>query len=422
MGILADSPVTPRMPSDMISIQEARGIVLDHASGPRGRERVGVVDAVGRVLAEAVVSDTDLPPFDRVTMDGFAVRSADLDGASDARPVRLPVAATVAAGEEAAEPVAPGTVHRIMTGAPLPPGADAVVPVEWTASDGDDAVRFLRAPAAGANVAPKGEDLARGRSVGEAGLVVDAMTLPVLIGAGAGTVHVARRPRVSLMTSGDELVPPGQPIERGQIRESNGPMLAALFAAAGAEVVNLGVSTDDRDALGAMFERALDGDVVVLTGGASVGDFDFTSDVLDAFGCERHFDRLAAKPGKPTLFATRGEQLVFGLPGNPVAALMTGRVLVAAALASLSGIPVEVWPSDERPLLDDVPRNGRRDLLLPVEVRPGGLHFPGWHGSGDLTSIARRDGFAYVARGDGACPAGTPTTFFPLPRPGCRTW
>ncbi len=406
----------------MISIQAARSTVLAHASSPRGSETLPIVDAVGRILAETIVSDTDLPPFDRVMMDGFAVRAAELVSASESAPVTLPIAGTVAAGEEARDELPAGAVHRIMTGAPISPGADAVVPVEWTEAADGDTVRFLRAPEIGQHIAPRGEDLARGRSVGEPGLFIDAMTLPVLIGAGAGTVHVVRRPRVALLTSGDELVAPGAAIERGQIRESNGPMLAALLAATGAHVTNLGVSADDPDALGALFERALDADVVVLTGGASVGEFDFTSDVLASFGCETHFDKIAAKPGKPTMFATRGEQLVFGLPGNPVAALMTGRVLVAAALARLAGHAVEEWPTEQLPLLNDVARNSWRDLLLPVERRAAGVHFGGWHGSGDLTAMAQRSGFAYLERGEGLCTAGTPATYFALPRAGFLAW
>src|SRR5688572_7008271 len=251
----------------VITIREARVQVLQRARHALPAERVAVTAAAGRVLAADVVSDCDLPPFDRVMMDGYAVRSADA-----AAGARLRVVAEVAAGARGERPVAAGEAHAIMTGAPLPPSADAVVPVEWTREEGG-VVRLDRALQPGQHVAPRAEDLRAGQPVARAGGRVTALSLSLLIGGGAGEVSVVRRPRVALLTSGNELVPPGAPLQRGQIRESNGPALAALLAQTGAQVQNLGVARDTREHLAELLARTEGADVVVLTGGSSVGKY-----------------------------------------------------------------------------------------------------------------------------------------------------
>lgn len=398
----------------MITIQEARACVLERARGVVSTERVPVRDAVGRTLAADVLSDGDLPPFDRVMMDGYAVRASDLrDGG-----VTLPVDGEVAAGDAAEEALPPGCARAIMTGAPLPPGADAVVQVEWT-EEGVGGVTIARPVKPGQNVAPRGQDLVRGTPVARSGDRATPLSLSLLIASGVGEVLARRRPSVALLTSGDELVPPGMPIRRGQIRESNGPALASLLATTGARVVDLGIVRDDRAELAARVEEALDHDVVVLTGGSSMGRYDFSAEVVEALGATCHFDRVSVKPGKPTLFHTRGERLVFCLPGNPVAALMTGRVLVAPALVALDGRGVEDWPGPTGRLAAAVRRNASRDLLIPVRWHADGEHvvFDGWHGSGDLVSMARAQAFAHVECGEGEAPAGTPCAVFSLPAP-----
>ncbi len=402
----------------MISIQAARRIVLEQASPLTDSERVPVVDAVGRVLAADVAADGDLPPFDRVMMDGFAVRAAETVGDAP----ELEVAAEVAAGDEANQPLESGQAHEIMTGAPLPPGADAVVPVEWTERVGSR-VRLSQAVRSGQHVAPRGEDLHRGQVIAAAGECVSTLGLSLLIASGAGEVAVRRRPHVALLTSGDELVPPGAPVRRGQIRESNGPALRSLLGATGARVENLGVARDTLDDLTAKFQRALEADVVVLTGGSSVGWYDLSADVVEAAGGQRHFDRLSVKPGKPTLFYTLRDRLVFCLPGNPVAALMTGRILVAPAIARLAGRDVCDWTGLRLPLEAAVRRNPARDLLIPMRTRTEAdgtrrLVFDGWHGSGDLVCMARAQGFGFVGSGEGELAAGESADWFDLPRPG----
>jgi molybdenum cofactor synthesis domain-containing protein len=394
----------------VISIQEARETVLERAGGLLARERVPVTLAVGRVLAADVRADGDLPPFDRVMMDGYAVRAADTARV----PARLPVRGEVAAGDAGETPLAAGAAQAIMTGAPLPPGADAVVPVEWTRPDGETVV-VERGVRPGQHVAPRGEDVRAGDAVLRAGHRVGTLSLSLLIATGAAEVDVVARPVVALLTSGNELVPPGAPVRRGQIRESNGPALASLFRSCGAEVMELGVARDTREDLAARLERGRAADVLVLTGGSSVGKYDLSAEVVETLGATRHFDRIAVKPGKPTLFHSQGSRLLFCLPGNPVAALMTGRVLVCAALARRAGLRVAAWSEASLPLANDVARNAQRDQLLPMRRTPGGLAFAGWHGSGDLACMAAAEGFGFVARGEGTAPAGTPADWFPLP-------
>ncbi len=417
----------------MPTIRQARARVLEHArpsaERPLPTELVSIRHAVGRVLAQPVVADTDLPPFDRVMMDGYAVRAAEAQPGA-----RLPLQGEVAAGDAGDVPLKPGHALAIMTGAPLPPGADAVVPVEWTelgpesAAEGHGSgrkeagevtrsVHFRRGVNLRQHVARRAEDLTEGQVVARTGERVTTLSLSLLIAAGAGQVCVVRRPRVALLTTGNELVPPGTPLRRGQIRESNGPALATLLADAGAEVTDLGVARDTRAALDASLACALDADIVVLTGGASVGAYDFTEEALLARGAQRQFGKLSVKPGKPTLFLTRGQQLCFGLPGNPVAALMTGRVLVCAAIAARAGAVPEDWTHRAHPLAGPVRRAAERDQLLPMALRDGALVFEGWHGSGDLSCMARAEGFAFVARGEGSAPAGESADWFPLPVP-----
>jgi molybdopterin molybdotransferase len=393
----------------VISIREAREAVLGRADGPDGRERVAVTDAVGRILAADVRADGDLPPFDRVMMDGYAVRAADVGAA----PTRLRVTSEVAAGDAGEGRVSPGEAHSIMTGAPLPPGADAVVPVEWTRTEGDLVV-IDRPVRPGQHVAPRAEDVRAGDAVLRSGHQVSTLSLSLLIATGAGDVEVVPRPVVALLTSGNELVPPGAPVRRGQIRESNGPALATLFRACGADVLELGVARDTREDLAARLARAEAADVVVLTGGSSVGKYDLSAEVVEALGATRHFDRIAVKPGKPTLFHSHGRQLLFCLPGNPVAALMTGRVLVCAALARRAGLHAATWSETPLPLATEVRRNPQRDLMLPMRRTPDGLDFAGWHGSGYLACMAAAEGFGFVARGEGTAAVGSPVDWFPI--------
>lgn len=308
------------------------------ASGVIG-ELVPIDEAWGRVLAHPVTATRDLPPWDNSSMDGFAVRSADLPGT-------LPVAGVVAAGHALGAVLAPGTALRIMTGAPMPAGADAVVireDAEVLAEVLGDPprVRFADPAAPGANVRRRGEDVAVGEAVLDAGVRLGAGELGFLAALGHAAVRVARKPRVAILSTGDELVSVDVPPRPGQIVNSNLHALSAQVREAGAEPVNAGIApdvTEGPDGLLARIERALAADVVLTSGGVSVGDFDFVKDAFAAVGVDMDFWKVAMKPGKPLAFGcTPAGNLVFGLPGNPVSSMMCFELFVRPALLALQG-------------------------------------------------------------------------------------
>lgn len=324
---------------EFISFEEALTIVLEHAA-PGPTEHVPLRDAQARTLAAPVVSDADIPPFANSAMDGFAVRSDDLETI----PVVLEVAQDIPAGSVPREPVAPGTCARIMTGAPVPAGADAVVPVEWTEPAGDGAVRFNRDIGAGDNVRAAGEDVRRGARVLDAGEVITPPVIGMLATLGVAAVPVRRRPKVAVIATGDELVDAAETPRPGQIRNANGPALAAQVLSAGGEALPPLHAADDRTSLQRVVERALEADVLLFSGGVSVGDYDFVKEVLDAMGTRFLFWKVRQRPGKPIAFGRMAERLVFGLPGNPVSSAMCFEQYVRPALARMLGRQSVVRP------------------------------------------------------------------------------
>ena len=297
----------------LLTIEEALAVVLAQAQ-PLDAEAVPLDESAGRFLAAAATAAVDLPPFPSSAMDGFAVRAADTPGT-------LPVVFRIAAGHPAEQPLAAGEAMGIATGGAVPEGADAVVPIEYVV-DYDNTVEIPEAASAGANVRPRGGDVRAGERVVPAGTRLGAAQLGALGAAGIAEVRVARRPRAALLTTGTELRRPGEPLAAGQIYESNGLMLAAALTTAGAVVERLAPVEDDLDAHRAALERALDADVVVTSGGVSVGPHDLVRGVLRELGVEELFWGVAVKPGKPLAFGARGRTLVFGLPGNPVSSLV----------------------------------------------------------------------------------------------------
>jgi molybdopterin molybdotransferase len=312
-------------------------------------ETVGLDSALGRRLAVDAIADGPAQPFDNSAMDGFAVRVADVAVASPAAPAALTVVDESRAGHPAARELGPGEAIAISTGAVLPAGADAVVRVEDTERGGDgptaagvhpgaDAPVLVRAVAApGANIRRAGEDLAAGETVLRAGAELGPAEIGALATIGLDPAPVHRRPRLAVVTSGDELAPPGGPLGPGEIRDSNAPTVRALARLAGAEVVSVGWTPDDPQATRRALEPALDADVAIVCGGVSVGEHDHAKEALADLGAEQVFWRLALKPGGPTWFGTRGETLVFGLPGNPVSVFATFLLLVRPALIALAG-------------------------------------------------------------------------------------
>ncbi len=386
-----------------VAVEEARRLVLA-AVRPLPAEWVPLHRALGRVLAEDVASPVDVPPFDNSAMDGFAL-PAGAEG-------DLPVAGESRAGRPAHGPLEPGTAMRISTGAALPAGAAAVVPVERTES-ADGRVRVPAMPD-GANVRRAGEDVRAGQTVLRAGTPLGPAALGVAAGAGRAEVSCARRPRLAILATGDELQEPGERLGPGRIWSSNPPALAALATGAGAEVVAVEGVRDDLGATRTALARALcEADVACVSGGVSVGEHDHVREAFSALGVEAAFWGVSLRPGRPTWFGTAegpgGRALAFGLPGNPVSAMVTFQLFARPALRALQGADPDATRATA--VLDQaVERNPRREQAVRCHLRPAE---DGWHaeptgpqGSHVLTSMLGADALALIAPGDGAAGAG----------------
>ncbi|HEV7888740.1 MAG TPA: gephyrin-like molybdotransferase Glp [Acidimicrobiales bacterium] len=394
----------------MIPLDEARGVVLAGCFRLPA-ERVPVDEALGLITSEAVVSAQAVPPFANTAMDGFAVRAAD----TAETPATLTVVGTVAAGSRDLVPVGQGEAVRIMTGAPIPPGADAVVMVERTqmTEDGGTVV-VLQAASAGDHVRAPGEDVAVGQEVFPAGTELSPGHLGVLASIGVFDVSVFRRPRVGVLSTGDELVDDDRPLQPGQIRDSNRHTLLALVAQAGCTPVDLGVAPDDEAAITDAIERGLSqADALLTSGGVSVGDFDYVKVVLDKLsGGSMRWMQVAVKPAKPLAFGTVGGKPVFGLPGNPVSSMVSFELFARPGLRTLMGHPTPLRPAVRA--VADEPLTRRPDGKVHfVRVRAvmgddGRYHVrsSGGQASNLLRSMALANGLAVLPDGKGVAAAG----------------
>ncbi|MGI8806180.1 MAG: molybdopterin molybdotransferase MoeA [Thermoleophilaceae bacterium] len=388
--------------SELIDIATARRTVLESV-GRLGAEQVPVVEALGRILAEDVQSDGDVPPFDSSAMDGYAVVPGP------ARQLR--VAGESRAGHPADRGPAAGEALAISTGAMVPAQTElAVVPVERVRECGDGVVAVPESEP-GANVRRAGEDVRAGAAVLPAGIALGPPELAVAVAAGRARLRCSLRPRVAVLVTGDELVDPGQPIGPGQIRSSNGVAVAAQAAVAGAEVVGSEIVRDDAEATAGALARALEeADVVCVSGGVSVGPHDHVRPALKRLGVEERFWGVSLRPGKPTWFGVRGGAAVFGLPGNPVSAIVTFHLFARPALRRLAGTD----PDDTRTAaLLDAPamRDPRRDQVLRCSLS---AEPDGWHvtpapkqGSHILTSMLGARALALVPAGEGELGSGS---------------
>ncbi|RIK94611.1 MAG: hypothetical protein DCC71_23460 [Proteobacteria bacterium] len=402
-----------RMRRDLTAA-EAQRVVLE-AVQRLPAETTHTADAHGRVLAEAIVSQRTLPPFDVSAMDGYAVRCADLAGASKSAPVALRVAFEVAAGAAPDRAVAPGTAARIFTGAPVPPGADAVVRQEDVARDGDRAL-FALAPPAGDNVRPAGEDVRAGETVLESGTRLGAGALGVVASLGRSVVAVHQRPRVAILSGGDELIEPDGDPAGGRIVSSNSYSIAAQCREAGAEPVYLGIARDRPEELERLLRAGLSSHVIVSSAGVSVGDRDYVRPVLEKLGCELIFWGVRIKPGFPLVFGRFGGStdgpFVFGLPGNPVSAMVTFEEFVRPALRKLAGHRRCFRPRVDAVLGEPLRKpTGRMHLVRVTLARRDGrlvATSTGNQSSGVLRSMALAHGLLPFAADATELPAGAP--------------
>ena len=386
---------------------------------------VRLSDALGLVLAQAVVAREAIPPFANTAMDGFALRAADSVGATDDSPRTLPVAETVAAGAIASRPLQAGEVMRIMTGAPIPDGADAVIMVELTRSaaghDGpiSDAlsIDLLAEVAVGNHIRPAGDDVGAGVEVLSPGAVLSPAHLGVLASVGYEQVEVFRRPRVGVFSTGDELVTGSAPLQPGQIRDSNRPTLLALVAESGCIPIDLGSLPDNEELIEAALRKAVGSDAadpcdaLVTSGGVSMGDFDFVKRVLSRLG-DLNWMQVAIKPAKPLAFGLLMETPIFGLPGNPVSSMVSFELFARPALLKMMGREhterLSVWAVSD----DGMSRylDGKTHFLRVVVYQDSDGEWKtrsaGGQGSHQLTAMARANGLAVVPDGDGIEPGG----------------
>lgn len=387
----------------LLPIGDALDAVLAEVE-PLPTERVPLLEALGRAAGADVVAAERVPSFDNSAMDGYAVRGGEL--AAGRRTFRVVV--EVPAGRYVAEPVGVHEAAKIMTGAPLPPGVDTVVPVELTAQAGDQLT--VREPVApGTNVRRAGEDVAPGDVVLPRGARIGPAEAGLLASVGVTELEVARRPRVAILATGSELVAPGGAVGPGQIRDSNSFTAYGQVVDAGAEPVMLGIARDDPDETRRLIAAALEHDVALTSGGVSVGEFDFVKQIQEELGVERRFWGVKAKPGKPLAFGVRGRTLVFGVPGNPVAAMVSFELYIRPALLALQGRAdlFRPWVSAAaaEPVRGTKERVEARRCRLERRDRGWVFTTTGPQGSGILRSMALADGLAFIPAGHpGAAP------------------
>ena len=392
------------MSSEPLEIDEARRLVLERVR-PLGAEPVAVRDALGRVLAEDVASADSVPGFDNSAMDGYAVRAADTAGA----PVRLAVVAESRAGHPASRAVGAAEAIAISTGAMLPEGADAVVRVEDT-DGGAEQVEVRAKVEPGKDIRRAGEDIEAGETVLRSGAELGPAEVGVLASVGRSEVSCAVRPRVTVLTTGDELQEPGEPLRPGAIRNSNAHSVAALVERAGGELLAAEIVADDEVATGEALASALEGDVVVLCGGVSVGEHDHVRPAAERLGVEQVFWRVALRPGAPTYFGVAPSgALVFGLPGNPVSAMVTFLLFARPALRAMMGAR-DAQRRGRAVLAADHPALSKRTQLVRCRLELGDngwlAHPTGPQGSHVLTSMLDADALAILPPADEPYPAG----------------
>ena len=393
----------------LLSLEEAQRRILERVV-PLPLERVELAAAAGRILAEPAVARVDLPPFDASAMDGFALRAEDTPG-------RLPVVERIAAGRPASRPLRAGEAMAIATGGAVPDGADAVIPIEYVVEH-DNEVEIADRVESGASVRPRGGDLRAGEVVVASGARLGPAQLGALAAAGVADIATAKRPRAALLSTGSELRRPGELLEPGQIYEANGVLLAAQLASAGADVEQLEAVEDDPGAHRASLERGLAADVLVSSGGVSVGPHDLVRSVGAELGVEEVLWGVAVKPGKPLWFGVRGSTLCFGLPGNPVSSLVCFELFVRPAVLALQGAAEPLPRFEPGRLAASVRPNAHRTELVRARSRVADgtieLEVVTGQESHMIARAAGADALVLVPAGDEELPAGSAVSFLRL--------
>ncbi|MEA3346063.1 MAG: gephyrin-like molybdotransferase Glp [Chloroflexota bacterium] len=392
-----------------LSVEEAQEHVLS-LMRPLEPERVPILEALGRVLADDVRADFNIPPLDNSAMDGYAIRAEDISGASRDHPVRLRIIGDLAAGYTFQGTVGLGTAVRIMTGAPVPPGADTVIRFEKTKRDGD-AVEILEEVSRGRNIRRAGEDVSRGELILSQGTLLRPQEIGMLASLGCEEASVVRRPRVAILATGDEVIPIDQPLKPGKIHNANGYSNAAQVLRYGGEPLLLGIARDRRRELSAKIREGLErgADLFLTSGGVSVGDFDLVKEVLSAEG-EINFWWVNMKPGHPQAFGQIGGVPLLGLPGNPVSAMVSFEMFARPAILKMLGRKEWAKPAIEAVMEDAIERKDNRRHFLRVRVRREDEHYyarlTGPQGSGILKSMVQADGLAVIPEERGQLAAG----------------
>lgn len=373
-----------------LTFEQARACVIQQVRARRkdlAVERISTLDAAGRILAEPITADRDYPPFPRSARDGFAVRSEDLPG-------ELTIIGEVRAGETFRGAVATGQAVEIMTGAPLPDGADAVVMVEHTERAGDR-VRIDRTQASGDNFNPRGVEARQGARLLEPGTRLGFSEIALLATVGKDQLTVYSKPRVAILPTGDELVDVGQTPDASQIRNSNAWSMAVQVARAGADPVILPIARDNYEATLKLVKQGLACDLLLLSGGVSAGKYDIVEKVLADVGAEFYFTRVLIQPGQPLVFGSAQDRFFFGLPGNPASTMVTLEVFARAAIELLSGVTEPSLPFLQAPLSKDFRQKTGLTRFLPARVAADGSSVEplSWQGSGDVAALTRANAF-----------------------------
>ncbi|MDH5511457.1 MAG: molybdopterin molybdotransferase MoeA [Nitrospinota bacterium] len=391
----------------MITVEQALEIIVNSVQRTSRREEIPLAQAPGAVLGRDALADTDSPPFHRATMDGYAVIHTDGPGDYE-------VVEDIPAGYFPRTRLVPGKVSKIMTGAPLPEGADAVVPVEQTGGfvDLGQLAMIKGESRPGKNIAPRGEDMKVGDVALPAGTLIRPAEVAVLASVGCDPCHVYSRPTLAALATGDELIPPDQKPAPGQIRNSNGPSIIALAAEMGLACRSLGPAGDNPAALEENIRRGMDNDFLIISGGVSAGDRDLVPDILKKVGYKTLFHKVSVKPGKPTLFGMSASgRFVFGLPGNPVSSMVIFELFVRPALCRFMGAPYDAMEVAARMTSGFHRINAEREEYLPARLEWNGDRFSAglveYHGSGHFRALTRANGLVIIPAGVKKTPEGS---------------